>query len=177
MDIKRNIAIALISGTFAVVLALGGPGPAFAHGGAEVIVTPLQAAPGDTVTITGEGFEPGSEADVTLEGVTGVFPLASFAVAADGTFDGTATVPGLETGSYQLKAAGGDDAVQIDFTVLAAASTPQAPSDSSSKALIYGRSTTDTLVAGVVFALVVLAAVVLLLRSSRSGKSRGAERS
>lgn len=114
---SRIVAIAACS--LAIVLVF--VGVASAHGGAEITVTPTQAGPGDNITISGEGFESGSDVAVTLESVTGVYQLATLAVADDGTFMGDATLPDVQAGSYQIKAAGGDDSTQLDFTVGAAA--------------------------------------------------------
>jgi len=107
-----------------LMLTLVWAGAAYAHGATEIRATPSQAGPGDRVTIGGEGFQPGSDVAVTLEGAKGVFPVASFKVAADETFEGVATIPDVQPGTYQLKATGADDVAQIDFSVAAPEPTP-----------------------------------------------------
>ncbi len=57
-----------------------------------VNVTPTQAGPGDTVTVSGSGFPPGTRAQVYLDGPN--HPLGpSTVVGGDGTFTTTATIP------------------------------------------------------------------------------------
>jgi hypothetical protein len=55
-------------------------------------VTPTQARPGDTVTVSGGGFPPGTRAQVYLDGPN--HPLGpSTVVGSDGTFTQTVTIP------------------------------------------------------------------------------------
>jgi len=57
-----------------------------------VNVTPTQAAPGDTVTVSGSGFPAGSRAQVYIDGPN--HPLGpSNVVGSDGTFTATVTIP------------------------------------------------------------------------------------
>lgn len=193
MKTKRNSLILAVAVLTAVLVVLPA-GAALAHGGAEVVVTPDRAAPGETITLTGEGFEAGSQVAITLEGVKGVFAVTTLAVDPNGDFQGTAQLPDVGEGSYQLKAVGGDDTAEATFTVLAAAppasssqqpaatagpaegqaegttaSQPMAapPAEGASEPVVYARSTADTVVAGIILALVVAVGAVALLRTGR----------
>ena len=193
MKTKCNSLILAIA-VLAAVLVVLPAGAALAHGGAEVVVTPDQASPGETITLTGEGFEAGSQVAITLEGVKGVFAVTTLTVGPNGDFQGTAQLPDVGEGGYQLKAAGGDDTAEAVFTVLAAA--PPAPSsqqpattagpaegqaegtaasqpmaqpaaEGASAPVVYARSTADTVAAGIILALVVAVGAVALLRTGR----------
>jgi hypothetical protein len=106
----------------------------------ELTVTSTTAAPGEAITISGDGFCPGTPVTVTVEPVEGEEPartLDSFATDAEGAFSRSVTLPeDLPVGDYMLRATGTDRdcistrvlGVQIAVGGPEAAAVPREPS-------------------------------------------------
>lgn len=172
--------LAVAAGAVALAMALFG-GVGFAHG-AEVQVTPSQAAPGTTITIIGTGFEEGKEVTVTLESALAQTKLGTAAVDQNESFTLKATVPASATaGSYTVKAtnaaAGGDDDTTGDLTVTAApaAQTDQTQPQTTTAAqpaIVHERTTAEDVIVGVIFGGLAVIGLILILASRVHG-SRG----
>jgi hypothetical protein len=95
---------------------------------ATVAVSRTVVAAGGTITVTGEGFQPGSQVTVSLVGVVQV--LGTTTARADGTFSVDVTIPrNVRPGRYILRVSGtGADGqprtVDTSITVAAAAAAP-----------------------------------------------------
>lgn len=90
-----------------------------------VNVTPTQASPGDSVTVSGSSFPPGTRAQVYLDGPN--HPLGpSVVVGSDGTFTTQATIPAGATADLHQICAQVNTATPAcaQLQVLAAAPTP-----------------------------------------------------
>ncbi|MCL5736246.1 MAG: hypothetical protein M1274_11770 [Actinobacteria bacterium] len=175
MKTRRTTGLGVIGlASLAVLVFLLTTGTAFAHGGAEVVVSPTEAAPGATVTITGSGFENGSDVKITLEGVQGVSVLTTLKADGTGVYKATAKLPDVPVGSYQIVAAGGDDKTQADFMMTAAATaSPSQPGAGSGAEMqkgavasggqvVYKRTLADTITAAALLALITVAGLALL---------------
>ncbi len=130
--------LAVAAGAVALAMALFG-GVGFAHG-AEVQVTPSQAAAGATITITGTGFIAGDQVTITLESALAQTALGTVTADQNESFTLMATVPASATaGSYMVRATNapaGDDDTTGDLTVTAAvgAQTDQTQPEANTQA-------------------------------------------
>jgi hypothetical protein len=98
--------IAVIAGlALVLILALGlSLTPAWAHGAAELSVSPSVVAPGGTITVSADGVGAGEVFTITLEGVTYQSTFGTATVSGD-SFQEDFTVPaGAPAGSYQVHA-------------------------------------------------------------------------
>ncbi len=182
--------LAVVAGAVALAMALFG-GVGFAHG-AEVQVTPSQAAPGSTITIIGTGFEEGKEVTITLESALAQTKLGAATVDQNESFTLKATVPASATaGSYTVKAtnaaAGGDDDTTGDLTVTAApaAQTDQMQSQANTQAnadttqstgqsatqptIVHERTMAEDVIVGVIFGGLAVIGLILILASRVHG--------
>ena len=169
----RGLAVA--AGAVALAMALFG-GVGFAHG-AEVQVTPGQAAPGTTITVMGTGFEEGIEVTITLESALAQTKLGTAAVDQSESFTLEATVPASATaGSYTVKAtnaaAGGDDDTTGDLRVTAAP-VPQTdqmqPQANTQATIVHERTTAEDVIVGVIFGGLAVIGLILILASRVHG--------
>jgi methionine-rich copper-binding protein CopC len=143
---------------------------AFAHGGAEVSVSPAAASPGGEVDVHVEGYGPETTVSVTLEGVRGSVLAGTVTTDSEGDATLTVTLPAdLQPGSYSLKAAGGDDSETTDLSVTATAQGGQTPTGASSPApgeqsFTYRQPTAQWVGIAVAAMVVALAGFALVLR-------------
>ena len=143
------------------------------------------ARPGDTVTIAGEGFEPGVTVEIRLERKGGPPPgdppvvLGTAEVTDAGTFSTDVTVPDLAPGRYTISAVSlkcSADQGSVDLTIRStgAGRTPTAPSPGTAATgslASTGGSQTITL-AQLAVGLVALGGVVLMTGSRRTALGR-----
>lgn len=116
----RTLRLLVAAIAVAALATMSVAGLAFAHGGAEVSVSPTAASPGGEVDVHVEGYEPDTTINVTLEGVHGSVPAGTVTTDSEGAAELTVTLPAdLEPGSYSVKAAGGDDSEATDLSVTA----------------------------------------------------------
>jgi len=159
--------LALTISVVAAALAIGG-GLIFAHGGAEVQVEPDQARPGDTITLTGSGFEARTPIIVSLESAAGVTQLGTTTTDDQGMFTLKTAVPGAAAaGSYTIKAVGGDENLTTDFTVTAPAGGTVGGITSPVTNVARQRTTADDVVIGVIFGGLALIGLILVATSRR----------
>ncbi len=138
--------------------------PAYAHG-ESISVDPAEAKPGDSVTVTGEEFPPGEEVELSLEGVRGNIPLGHAEVDETGSFSIAIKVPSSAApGSYQFVVAAGGDNTTLDYTILKAAT--QSISVGSTE-LVYERSTSETVVIGLIAAILAIGCTLLVITGMR----------
>ncbi|MBI3954198.1 MAG: hypothetical protein HY330_06760 [Chloroflexi bacterium] len=167
----------------AVVALVAAPRLALAHGEA-IQVDPSQAKPGQTVTVTGTGWEAGSTVRVALEGTRGIVSLGTIEAGAKGGFTLQVTLSkDLRPGSYRLVARLGDDSAAVDFTVMAMAvaqadSSAMAmtgvsqgqPAAATEEASSVRASGAETIAIGIIVAALIVAGAMLVL----AGTARGA---
>ncbi len=156
------IALAAVAG-FLVWTAL----PVSAHG-EGLDVSPREAQPGESVTITGTGFPLGEEVEILLEGVRGEVDLGHFDIDENGEFSIELAVPdGVAAGTYQWVAATGDDSVGVDFTVLEGAVEAR---PAGGQELVFERTTSETIVIGIIAAtLAVVGASLVAFKTRQHG--------
>lgn len=98
-------ALRLVFATALLLTALVGPAHAqYGGGSAGVAVSSTSLVPGQPLTVTGDGWLPGST--VTLVFLSEPVGLGSVTVAADGTFSTVVTVPDVEPGAHQIRLSG-----------------------------------------------------------------------
>lgn len=104
---KRFIFAGLVL-TLAAAFAVMGGGRALAHGGPGLTLDPMQAKPGDTVTVHADAIaDPNGSVSIQLAGPTGSVDLATGQAGDDGDYDGQFTVPmDLGAGTYEVEAIG-----------------------------------------------------------------------
>lgn len=128
-QLSRTVAVLLAALAAALVVSAGpaGAGELQEYPPPDCTVTVDVSDPdqGDTVTISGENFEPGTEVPVLVGGAE----VGSVTVADDGTWSFEYTIPAdAETGAYEVSAGGcaaGADVLGTTITVGAAAAAPQ----------------------------------------------------
>lgn len=120
--------------------------------------------PGDPVTVSGSGFDPGSEVKVTIE--SDPVLLATVTATASGSFSVDVTIPSSFTGVHTLEATGiaPDGSVRVLATQITIAGG-ELP-DTSAGQLLKGLSD-DTLVLGLAAAGVLLVTGTVLLLARR----------
>lgn len=103
---KRFLAAILAPAALALAtLTFAAPGNAAPYvEAATVSISTTSPCPGDSLTVTGTGFAPGSTVDLTLHST--VTSLGSEIVDANGGFTATVTAPAGVTGTHQIVAAG-----------------------------------------------------------------------
>ena len=173
----RPITIAI-----ALWLAVGAfPGwPAYtadAHHGVSLQVSPAQAAPGESVTITGSGFPSRSIIVITLESDHGIEVLTEVEATAAGELQTDIVVPSqVAAGSWDLVAVGGDEKVVTDFTVQGGGPDPHATptvvngTPGGSTMLVFQRTNTETIIIGIIIATLILTGAVLILVGTRRSR-------
>ncbi len=187
--------LAVAAGAIALAMVLFS-GVGFAHG-AEVQVTPSQAAAGTTITITGTGFEAGKEVTISLESALAQTELGAATADQNESFSLKAMVPASATaGSYTVKAtnaaAGGDDDTTGDLTVtaapaaqadqmqaeanteLSAETSVQANSQSAGEpaaqpTIMHERTTAEDVIVGAIFGGLAVIGLILVLASRVHG--------
>lgn len=157
---KLSTLLLVLAITVAVGFALVWPQlPASAHG-ESVKVVPSQAKPGDSVTITGQGFESGEEVGLSLSSARGRVALGHADVDKMGSFSVTVSIPSdVVPGSYQLVATTRDGEVVTDFV----ASGVSGRSGEGGTEVVFQRSTTETIVIGVITAALIAAGTFLVI--------------
>lgn len=138
--------------------------PVYAHG-ESLIVTPVEAKPGEPVNITGEEFPPGEEVELSLESVRGRISIGHVETDAEEGFSMDWTIPAdTPAGTYQLIAATGDDNVTVDFTILEGDVVSRS---GGSGELVFERSTGEAIVIGLVAVALAVSGTVLVLVKTR----------
>ena len=143
---------------------------AYAHG-ESIQAAPSEVKPGELMTVTGEEFEPGEEVELALEGVRGTIPLGHADVNEDGSFSESLTIPSsAAAGSYQLVAATAEDRITLDFTVLQGGEAASSP---GTMEVVFQRSTTETIVIGLIAVALVASGTALVFPNRESGHVAG----
>lgn len=161
------LAAAVLLGSLAVA---AWPAVVSAHEGAEGIsVDPASLTAGETVLIAGSGLEPDDERVLVLRGEDVVVSLGSATTDGEGMLAAEVTVPAhLPSGSYQIQAIG-DETLETELKVAAAAeATDAAPTTAD---LPYGGPSpfeSAVVIGGAVA--VALAGVFLIRRAERLGR-------
>ena len=190
---KLNPILVALGWSVAVLLAL----PLYtvlAHHGESLQVSPSQASQGDSVTITGSGFPSGSIVRISLEGVLGEVTVADVTVTAAGELQTSVVVPhDADAGPWFMVASAGGEKAFADFIVregtMGKMDMPEAEtaSDASSEhagmvmpattgtgaqngatTIVIERSDTETIVIGIIIAMLVLTGGVLVLVGTRT---------
>jgi LPXTG-motif cell wall-anchored protein len=131
---RRSKTLGLLLAMVFGAISLVGLAPA-AHaddsytGTCSIFITPLEVAPGGTVTITAKGFNPGADVMFTVDSTT---TIGTATADGDGTASITWTIPNdFVLGDHAIAAAGDgctDPAqVEAEVTVVAAAAQTQTP--------------------------------------------------
>lgn len=103
----RTLAIALAA---LALLALGVPA-VLADGAKGVVVKPLNAKPGDTITVQGDLLGAGSTVEVRVIGAGVDVDLGEVKASAEGDFSAEFRLPAdLKPGTYTIKATGAESA-------------------------------------------------------------------
>lgn len=153
------------------LLVVGGPSAVVhAHeGAAGITLDPDQVTAGGTVLLAGSGLEPDDERVLVLRGEDIVVSLGSATTDADGMLAQEITVPGhLPTGSYQVQAIG-DETLEAEVKVQAAAGTPESVS-AVPDPVITAPSTGESVVVLVGALLLAALGLVLIRRAERLGR-------
>jgi hypothetical protein len=153
------------------LLVVGGPSAVVhAHeGDAGITLDPDQVTAGGTVLLAGAGLEPDDSRVLVLRGEDIVVSLGSATTDADGMLAQEVTIPGhLPTGSYQLQAIG-DETLQTELKVQAAAGTPESVTVVSDP-VITAPSTSERLVVIVGAFILAVLGLVLIRRAERFGR-------
>lgn len=159
---NRGIAWIAIAGGLGLlsILALGlSITPAWAHGAAELSVSPTVVAPGGTVTVSADGVEAGEVFTITLEGVTYQATFGTTTVTGD-SFQQDFTIPDdAPAGSYQVRATSAEgEQIAAELTVTATAETQaQAAATPTAKAMQLDRQKTPLQLAAIIAGLLVSA--------------------
>ncbi len=116
---KRLAALLLLIGFGANIT------PAFAHGEAELTVSPTAVSAGDSITVTADGVEAGETFTITLEGVSYQTTLGEVTVSGDG-FEQDFVIPDdTPSGNYQVRATSGEGEVIVaELSVVAGLAGP-----------------------------------------------------
>ncbi len=135
---------------------------AWAHGGAELTVVPATAAPGDEITVKGEGVEAGEVFAITVEGLSFQAELGDVTVGDDEDFHQDFTLPAdIPAGTYQVRATSGEGEVltaELGISATADASAEQAaPPEPSNEPMDLERGTTTGQLTTIIIGLVVAA--------------------
>lgn len=143
---KRKVRPIWMHWIGALILLLGlslGVTTASAHGGAELTVSPVVAAPGGTVTVKGEGVEAGETFTITVEGTTFQATLGTVTVGDDEDFHEEFTLPAeIPPGTYQVRAVSEEgEVLTAELTVEAgtAMAEPAAPAEPSTEPMQLDR--------------------------------------
>ena len=112
-----------------------------------VAVSDTTPEPGDTITVQGSGFDPGSEVKITIE--SDPVLLATATASTSGSFSADITLPASFTGTHTLKATGiaPDGSVRVLATQITIAGG-ELPDTGVSEQSYKGLSD-DTLVLGI----------------------------
>lgn len=160
-------------GLLTLFLALGlGAGPALAHGEAVLTVTPAVAAPGNIITVKGEGVEAGETFDITLEGLTFQVPLGTVTVGDDEDFHEEFTIPAdAAAGTYQVRATSAEgETLAAELTIEASTTKAEraVPAEPSDEPMQLDRRRPGGELAAIVFGLLVSTGLgLVLLRASK----------
>lgn len=123
---KRSARSIVLLVTIAL-LAIGAPG-ALADGARGVVVKPLTAKPGDTITVKGDQLGAGSTVEVRVIGAGTDIDLGEVKADAEGDFSAEFRLPAdLPPGTYTVKATGTESATTQLTIVGGAAENPAAP--------------------------------------------------
>ena len=142
---------------------------------AATISAPSQAAPGDTITVTGENFIPGESVELSLHSTPVL--LATVVVGADGTFSTDVVIPAsTASGAHHIEAVGTDTVtVSTAVTLFAPADEPAAPpaDEPSAEATDSELSSTGTNAGDVTWLALALLLGGLALTMPRALRRRG----
>ncbi len=173
MNIQNQLLSTLLAMTVALVtLVAVDSGLASAHGNPEIIITPNPAAAGATIEIEGEGFEEDAEVSLTLEGISSDIALGVATTDADGNFQFDVTLPDAATsGSYRIRARGGDASALLDFRI-SQTGAGQQPAAEHEGSIGFHREESVGLLIGLtgLAAVVAVAGVALLLVRDRKSQ-------
>ncbi len=166
----------LWSGALALILALTlNVGLTMAHGGAELTVSPAAAAPGDTITVEGQGLEAGEVFTITLEGMSFQTELGRATVGEDEDFHQQFALPReIPPGTYQVLAVSEEgERLSAELTIVGSTGgQPAAAPEPSAEPMDLDRTISAgqwvVIIAGVVAS---VGAGVILLRGRKESQS------
>ncbi len=130
---KKRMTLVL---TIVVMVLLALPVRTWAHGEAEITVSPDTVAAGGKITVAGADLDENSDVKLSLEGLTYQVALGNVHVGDNQEFKTEYTIPAdAPEGQYQVKALMDDgDGVSADLTVTAPKSAAPATDAKSSEA-------------------------------------------
>ncbi len=164
---RRSLPVALpLALLFGGALLLLPVGPVFAHGaGAEEALTvePAAVTAGDTVLLAGSNLEPNDERVLVLKGENIAVDLGTATTDAEGMLSTEVKIPGhLPSGVYQLQAIG-DETLEVELQVTAAAGGAAIESPAAGEPAIVARERPTVELAAIVVASLVVGALGVLL--------------
>ncbi len=152
-------------------------GPVFAHGaGAEAALTvePAAVTAGDTVLLAGSNLEPNDERVLLLKGENIAVDLGTATTDAEGMLSAEVKIPDhLPSGVYQLQAIG-DETLEVELKVTAAAGGAAGESPAADEAAIVPRERPTVELAAIVAALLLIGAFGVFLVVRAEGVRRPA---
>ena len=171
--IRRWVWEGLSALLFAFALVAIPAALALAHGGATITVAPTEVAPGDIVTVKGDGVEAGETFTISLQGPQLNLTLGTVKVTQE-TFEQGFTLPATVPGDvYQVRAIGADgDTLIAELTVSAGAASAGQPESTEPTAELMQLDRSKPVLQTAIIACAAILSIILgisLVRPKRRG--------